>query len=81
MTRLCVHPWAILKPSHNPLFTPEELATAALSAPFGFSKGAAMLKVSGRAKSPMYDGQGRCFFQDTETVLFDTVTDPEQRCP
>ena len=42
-----------------------------------------MPKVPGHAKSLMYDGQGMCFFQDTETgtVLFDTVTDPEQRCP
>lgn len=81
MTRLCVHPLAILEPSHYPLLTSEELATATLSAPFGFSKGAAMLKVSGHAKSRIYDEQGMRFFQDTVTVPFDTVADPEQRRP
>ena len=71
-----------LMPTHiSSFFTPEELATATLSSPFSFTKGAPVLKVSGNAKSPMYRGQGMSFFQDTETVLYDTLNDPEQRHP
>ena len=71
-----------LMPTHiTSFFTPEELATATLAAPFSFTKGAPVLKVSGNAKSPMYRGQGMRFFQDTETVLYDTLRDPEQRHP
>ena len=71
-----------LMPTHiSSFFTPEELATATLAAPFRFTKGAPVLKVSGHSKSPMYRGLGMSFFQDTDTVLFDTVNDPEQRHP
>lgn len=71
-----------LMPTHiSSLFTPEELATATLAPPFRFTKGVPVLKVSGHAKSPMYRGQGMKFFEDTETVLYDTLEDPEQRRP
>ena len=71
-----------LMPTHiTSLFSPDELATATLAPPFPFTKGAPVLKISGHAKSPMYRGQGMKFFQDTETVLFDTMSDPEQRHP
>ena len=81
MTRLCVHPLPIFKLSHYLLFAPEELATATLAAPFSFTKGASVLKVSGHAKSPTDRGLGMSFFRDTEPVLFDALTDPEQRRP
>ena len=69
-----------LMPTHiTSMFSPDELATATLAPPFPFTKGAPLLKISGHAKSPMYRGQGMRFFQDTETVLFDTREDPEQR--
>jgi len=71
-----------LMPTHiTSLFSPAELATATLAPPFPFTKGAPVLKISGHAKSPMYRGQGMRFFQDTETVLFDTLEDPDQRHP
>ena len=67
-----------LMPTHiSSFFTPQELATATLAPAFGFTKGAPVLKVSGYAKSPMYRGMGMSFFQDTETVLFDTLEDPD----
>ena len=71
-----------LMPTHiTSFFTTDELRTATLSPPFDFTKGVPVLKVSGHAKSPMYRNQGMSFFQDTETVLFDTKNDPEQRTP
>ena len=71
-----------LMPTHiTSFFTPEELRTATLSTPFDFTKGAPVLKISGHAKSPMYRNRGMGFFQDTETVLFDTQADPEQMRP
>ena len=40
-----------------------------------------VLKVPGHAKLPMYRNHGTSFFQDAETVLFDTKSDPEQHSP
>lgn len=71
-----------LMPTHiTSFFTTDELRTATLSPPFDFTKGVPVLKVSGHAKSPMYRNQGMSYFQDTETILFDTKKDPEQRLP
>jgi hypothetical protein len=71
-----------LMPTHiTSFFTHDELKTASLAPPFNFTKGLPVLKISGNAKSPMYRKMGMRFFQDTETVLFDTKMDPEQLNP
>jgi hypothetical protein len=71
-----------LMPTHiRSRFTPEELRTAALAAPFDFTKGAPVLRyqaLPGAQRAPMQDGTG---FADTGTVLFDLMHDPRQESP
>jgi hypothetical protein len=71
-----------LMPTHiRSRFTPEELRTAALAAPFDFTKGAPVLRYQALAsaqRAPMQDGTG---FADIGTVLFDLVQDPRQERP
>jgi arylsulfatase A-like enzyme len=71
-----------LMPTHiRSRFTPEELRTAALAAPFDFTKGAPVLRyqaLPGAQRAPMQDGTG---FADIGTVLFDLVQDPRQESP
>lgn len=71
-----------LMPTHiTSFFTAEELKTASLAPPFGFTKETPVLKIAGTDKMPMYRGLGMAFFQDTQTALYDTVNDPEQKHP
>ena len=71
-----------LMPTHiTSFFTTDELQTATLSPPFDFTKRVPVLKVLGHAKLPMYRNHGMSFFQDVETVLFDTKNDPAQHSP
>ena len=62
-------------------FTPEELRTAALAAPFDFTKGAPVLRydaLPNAMRPPMNDFRG---FADIGTVLFDLAQDPQQDRP
>ncbi len=71
-----------LMPTHiTSFFSVDDLRAAELSRPFAFTKEVPLLKVAGHAKPPMFRGLGMDFFQDTETVLFDTATDPQQLQP
>lgn len=78
-----------LMPMHPmSLFAPEVLAAAELVQPFDFTKGAPLLKIPGRNIASRNSALGRPnrslakgFFQDTETVLFDTAIDPGQTSP
>ncbi len=78
-----------LMPMHAmSLFAPDVLRNAELAGPFDFTKGAPVLKIPGRAKSPTSGGLGmpnrslaKGFFQDNDTVLFDTANDPNQMKP
>ncbi len=71
-----------LMPTHifSP-FTPEELANARLSPPLGFTKGAALLKIPVHERSPMYNNYGPGALLESETRLYDLVSDPGQDCP
>lgn len=62
-------------------FTPEELAAAELAGPFPFSKGAPLLKVPVTSRSPMYNNYGPGALLESETRLYDLVTDPGQDRP
>lgn len=78
-----------LMPMHPmSLFAPEVLRTAELVEPFSFTKGVPVLKISGHAKATKNSGLGmpnrsmaKGFFEDTDTVLFDTANDPNQMEP
>ena len=71
-----------LMPTHiTSFFDLGDLETAQLAPPFDFTKRAPVLKVPGNPKLPMYRGLGMDFFQDTDTVLFDTRADPQQLDP
>lgn len=71
-----------LMPTHlRSRFTPEELRTAALAAPFDFTKGAPVLRyeaLPNAMRAPMQDLRG---FADIGTVLFDLARDPRQERP
>jgi hypothetical protein len=71
-----------LMPTHifSP-FSPEELADARLSPPLGFTKGAAVLKVPVHERSPMYNNYGPGALLESETRLYDLVSDPGQDRP
>ena len=67
-----------LMPQHSTTpFAPEELYCATLHPGFGFSQGVPLLKVpaTADAKRPPMQGGG---FEDTATVLYDLVSDPNQ---
>ncbi|MCP5110473.1 MAG: sulfatase, partial [bacterium] len=76
-----IYEYTVMPTRITSFFTPEELSTAELAEPFGFTKGARTLKIRGHDNIPMYRGLGMGFFQDTGTVLFDTETDPNQMNP
>ena len=73
-----IYEYTVMPTRITSFFTPDELSTAELAEPFGFTKGARLLKVRGHENIPMYRGLGIGFFQDVGTVLFDTETDPQQ---
>jgi hypothetical protein len=71
-----------LMPTHiRSHFALEELRTAALAAPFDFTKGAPVLRYAAlpdAQRAPIQDGTG---FADVGTVLFDLDEDPRQERP
>lgn len=70
-----------LMPTHmHSMFTPEELKTASLSGPFGFTKGAPLLRVRSTETSDIPPRQG-VGVSDTHTVLYDLENDPNQISP
>src|SRR5580658_7566169 len=69
-------------PAHlNRLFTPEELSTATLAAPFGWTKNVPLLKVPVIERSPMYSNYGPGALLENDTRLYDVLTDPGQQKP
>ncbi|MCB1493240.1 MAG: sulfatase [Rhodobiaceae bacterium] len=62
-------------------FSPEELADATLSDGFGFTKGAKLLKVPVKARSPMYENYGPGALLESDTRLYDLASDPGQEHP
>ncbi|MFI5015322.1 MAG: sulfatase [Hyphomicrobiales bacterium] len=71
-----------LMPTHifSP-FTPEELANASLAEPFGFTKGAKLLKIPVIERSPMYRNYGPGALLESDTRLYDLRLDPAQAHP
>lgn len=83
-----LHQYTLMPMHPMSLFAPEVLRTAELVAPFTFTKGAPVLKISGEAPPDDHSGLGMenrslaaGFFQDTDTALFDTQDDPQQLSP
>ena len=71
-----------LMPTHmKERFSVAELADATLAPPMPFTKGVPLLKVPATPKSPVYNGHGPGGQQDTNTVLYDLVSDPAQMFP
>lgn len=71
-----------LMPMHiKELFTVEELRAARLSDPQRFTKGVPLLQVPATPKSPQYNLHGPGAQHDTQTVLFDLASDPDQLSP
>lgn len=71
-----------LMPTHiTRMFTPEELATATLSPPQSFTKGAPLLKIPVIERSPMYSNYGPGCLLEKETRLYDLAADPGQDRP
>jgi arylsulfatase A-like enzyme len=69
-------------PTHlNRRFTPEELAPATLSPPFGWTKNVPLLKVPVTERSPMYSNYGPGALLESDTRLYDLLTDPGQTRP
>ena len=62
-------------------FTPDELSGASLAPPFGFSKGAPLLKVPVTERSPMYSVYGPGALIENDTRLYDLADDPGQERP
>jgi hypothetical protein len=71
-----------LMPTHMAQrFTPEELSSSTLSAPFGWTKQAPVLKVPVTNRSPMYSNYGPGALLEKETRLYDLLEDPGQNRP
>ncbi|WEX08670.1 sulfatase [Chelativorans sp. AA-79] len=71
-----------LMPTHlAQRFTPEELATATLTMPFGWTKKAPLLKVPVIERSPMYANYGPGALLESDTRLYDLEKDPGQEAP
>lgn len=69
-------------PTHlNRRFTTEELSTATLTAPFGWTKNVPLLKVPVTERSPMYANYGPGALLESDTRLYDLLTDPGQEKP
>lgn len=71
-----------LMPTHMlQFFTYEEILSATLESGSAFSRGMPLLKVPVTRASPWYQSHGPAKMEDTQTVLFDIETDPEQLNP
>lgn len=71
-----------LMPTHIRMrFTPEELSTATLVDPFGWTKHVPLLKVPVTERSPMYNNYGPGALLENDTRLYDLANDPGQQAP
>lgn len=71
-----------LMPTHiNMMFTPEELASAVMTGPLPFTKGARIMKVPVVERSPMYNRYGPGCLIEADTRLYDLERDPQQENP
>lgn len=71
-----------LMPTHiTKRFTPEELSTATLQDPFGWTKNVPVLKVPVIERSPMFNNYGPGALLENDTRLYDLVEDPGQQSP
>jgi arylsulfatase A-like enzyme len=71
-----------LMPTHlNRRFTPEELSTATLARPFGWTKSVPLLKIPVTERSPMYANYGPGALLENDTRLYDLSRDPGQERP
>jgi arylsulfatase A-like enzyme len=71
-----------IMPTHlNRRFTTEELSTATLAAPFGWTKNVPLLKVPVIERSPMYSNYGPGALLENDTRLYDLLSDPGQVKP
>jgi hypothetical protein len=71
-----------LMPMHlKSLFLPEELATASLSGPLPFTKGAPVLKVPVAPEGPWFRGYPPDTLLEDTTRLYDVEADPGQEHP
>ena len=69
-------------PTHlNRRFTAEELSTATLASPFGWTKNVPLLKIPVTERSPMYSNYGPGALLESDTRLYDLLTDPGQATP
>lgn len=62
-------------------FTPEELSTATLAKPFGWTKEVPLLKVPVIKRSPIYANYGPGSLLESDTRLYDLLSDPGQERP
>lgn len=71
-----------LMPTHiTSRFSVEELRSATLSPSFDWTKNVPLLKVPVTDRSPMYNNYGPGCLLESETRLYDLVSDPEQQVP
>jgi arylsulfatase A-like enzyme len=69
-------------PTHlSSRFTPEELSTATLAKPFGWTKSVPLLKVPVIERSPMFNNYGPGALIECDTRLYDLAEDPGQERP
>lgn len=76
-----LYQYTVMPTTLNFLFEVDELAQAELVAPFDFTKGARLMRIPAMEKSPFNPYFGPAVFFDTETVLYDLVSDPKQEAP
>jgi len=76
-----LHEYTLMPMHLNSFFTADEVKTAKLSEPFGFTKEMPLLKIDAlmdAARIPMHDGER---FHDIGTRLYDLEKDPKQDHP
>lgn len=68
-----------LMPTHlHSLFTPEELRSTVMHAPFDFTKRVPLMQIQARVASERPPGDDRSVFKSFETALYDIESDPAQ---
>lgn len=81
LTKQEIYQYTVMPTHLNRPFTPEELSTATLAKPFGWTKNVPLLKVPVIERSPMYNNYGPGALLESATRLYDLVTDPGQAEP